>query len=96
METPPAVSELDLLPDKLFFQNLQFVPYQVTLLFRCSACCVLFVRSGEPSADAGRGQCELSHRGPHQCTSAVCPVPPRPPGNRLPPSGVRGQRRRGV
>lgn len=47
--------------------------------------------SGEPPADAGRRERELSHRSPQQRTSAVRPVPPRPPGNRLPPFGVWGQ-----
>lgn len=61
------------------------------ILLQRSTFCVFYVRSGEPPADAGRGQRELSHRSPQQRTSAVRPVPPRPPGNRLPPFGVWGQ-----
>lgn len=56
----------------------------------------LFVQSGEPSADARWGKCELPYGGPEQRAGALRPVSPWAPGNCLPAAWVRGQCRCGV
>lgn len=53
-------------------------------------------KSGEPSADAGRGQRELSHGGPEQRAGDLRPVSPWSPGNCLSAAGVWCQCGRGV